>query len=138
MKNNFCDWSPRKRREFKEEETKVQGSKEKGKQREQRLDRAEKEEVVKEQVSQTSFSHISINSLTILTVLTALESPLKDLSIDTSHVSRQSMMAKILGRSTGNLLNHQYLRNCHDLSFAFRYQRSPLHTSQNEFKTAPM
>ena len=39
-------------------------------------------------VSQTSFSHISINSLTILTVLTAMESPQKDLSIDASHVSR--------------------------------------------------
>ena len=35
------------------------------------------------------------------------------------------------------LLNHQYLGNRHDLSFAFRHQRSPLHTAQNEPKTAP-
>jgi len=53
-------------------------------------------------LSQTSFGHISINSLSILTVSTATESPWKDLSIDTSHISRQSIMAKILGRSTGN------------------------------------
>ena len=32
----------------------------------------------------------------------APKSPLKDLSIDTSHVSKQSVMAEILGRSTGN------------------------------------
>ena len=32
----------------------------------------------------------------------ATESPWKDLLIDTSHVSKQSVMAKILGRSTGN------------------------------------
>ena len=51
---------------------------------------------------QTSFSHISINSSSILTVSMAMESPWKDLSIDTSHVSRQSIMAEILGRSTGN------------------------------------
>jgi len=55
------------------------------------------------EVSQTSFSHISINSLTIHTVLMAPKSPWKDLSIDTSHVSKQSIMAKILGRSTGNI-----------------------------------
>ena len=38
----------------------------------------------------------------ILTVSMATESPWKDLSIDTSHVSKQSVLAKILGRSTGN------------------------------------
>ena len=53
-------------------------------------------------LSQTSFGHISINSPSILTVLMATESPWKDLSIGTSHVSRRSVMAKILGRSTGN------------------------------------
>ena len=53
-------------------------------------------------LSQTSFSHISISSSTIPTVSTAPESPWKDLSIDTSHVSKQSVMAEILGRSTGN------------------------------------
>jgi len=40
--------------------------------------------------------------LTILTVSMATESPQKDLSINTSHVSRQSIMAEISGRSTGN------------------------------------
>jgi len=59
-------------------------------------------------VSQTSFGHISINSLTILTVLMALESPQEDLSIDTSHVSRQSILAKILGRSTDNYYSTVY------------------------------
>ena len=53
-------------------------------------------------VSQTSFGHISINSPSILTVSMATESPWKDLSIGTSYVSRQSIMAEILGRSTGN------------------------------------
>ena len=53
-------------------------------------------------MSQTSFRHISINSSMILTVLMATESPWKDLSIDTSHVSKQSVLAEILGRSTGN------------------------------------
>jgi len=53
-------------------------------------------------MSQTLFDHISINSSTILTVLKAMESPQKDLLIDTSHVSRQSILAKILSRSTGN------------------------------------
>jgi len=53
-------------------------------------------------LSQTSFSHISTNSSTILTVLMATESPWKDLSIDTSHTSKRSVLAKILGRSTGN------------------------------------
>ena len=51
---------------------------------------------------QTSFGHISINSLTILMVSMAPKSPWKDLSIDTSHVLRQSIMVEILGRSTGN------------------------------------
>jgi len=54
------------------------------------------------QLSQTSFSHISTNSSTILTVSMAMESPWKDLLIDTSHASKQSVLAKILGRSTGN------------------------------------
>ena len=53
-------------------------------------------------LSQTSFGHISINSSLILMVSMATESPWKDLSINTSHVSRQSIMAKILDRSTGN------------------------------------
>ena len=53
-------------------------------------------------MSQTSFGHISINSSSILTVSMATKSPWKDLSIDTSHVSRRSIMAEILGRSTGN------------------------------------
>ena len=53
-------------------------------------------------MSQTSFGHISINSSTILTVLKATESPQKDLSIDTSHVLRRSILAEILSRSTGN------------------------------------
>ena len=53
-------------------------------------------------LSQTSFGHISINSPSILTFSMATESPWKDLSIDTSHVSRRSVMAEILGRSTGN------------------------------------
>jgi len=38
----------------------------------------------------------------IPTVLTALESPRKDLSIDASHVSRQSILAEISGKSVGN------------------------------------
>ena len=53
-------------------------------------------------LSQTSFGHISIKSPSILTVSMATESPWKDLLISTSHVSRQSVMAEILGRSTGN------------------------------------
>jgi len=55
-------------------------------------------------LSQTSFSHISINSSMIPTVLMATESPQKDLLINASHVSGQSVLAKILSRSTGN--NH--------------------------------
>jgi len=58
-------------------------------------------------VSQTSFSHISINSSTILMVSTATESPQKDLLVNASYVSRQSILAEILSRSTGN---------CHDLA----------------------
>jgi len=54
------------------------------------------------ELSQTSFGHISINSPSILTVSMATESPWKDLSIGTSHVSRRSIMTEILGRSTGN------------------------------------
>ena len=53
-------------------------------------------------LSQTSFGYISINSSTILIVSTATESPWKDLLIDTSHVLKQSVLAEILGRSTGN------------------------------------
>jgi len=53
-------------------------------------------------LSQTSFSHISINSSTILTVSKATKSPQKDLLIDVSHVSRQSILTEILSRSTGN------------------------------------
>jgi len=53
-------------------------------------------------LSQTSFDHISINSLTILIVSKAIESPQKDLSINASHASRQSIMTKILSRLTGN------------------------------------
>ena len=59
-------------------------------------------------MSQTSFDHISINSLTILMVLIAPKSPWKDLSIDISHISRQSIMAKILGRLTDNYYGTVY------------------------------
>jgi len=51
---------------------------------------------------QTSFSHISINSSTIPTVSMAMESPWKDLLIDTSHILRQSVLVEILSRSIGN------------------------------------
>ena len=54
------------------------------------------------EVSQTSFSYIFINSLMILTVLKAPESPWKKILINTSHISKQSIIAEILGRSTGN------------------------------------
>ena len=47
-------------------------------------------------MSQTLFSHISINSLTILIVSKAMESSQKDLLINASHVSRQSILANIL------------------------------------------
>ena len=53
-------------------------------------------------MSQTLFGHISINSLTILTVLTVPKSPWKNLLINISYVSRQSVLAKILSRSVGN------------------------------------
>ena len=53
-------------------------------------------------MSQTSFGHISTNSSKILMVLTATESPWKDLSIGTSHASKRSVLAEILGKSTGN------------------------------------
>jgi len=59
-------------------------------------------------LSQTSFSHISTNSLMILMVLMATESPWKDLSINTSHVSKRSVLAEILGRSTGNYYGTVY------------------------------
>ena len=54
------------------------------------------------EVSQTSFGHISTNSSTILTVSTATESPWEDLLIGTSHALKRSVLAEILGRSTGN------------------------------------
>jgi len=38
----------------------------------------------------------------ILTVLTATESPWKNLSINTSNVLKQSVLVEILGRSTSN------------------------------------
>jgi len=57
---------------------------------------------------QTSFGHISTNSSTILTVLMATESPWKDLSICTSHALKQSVLAEILGRSTGNYYGTVY------------------------------
>jgi len=41
----------------------------------------------------------------ILMVLTATKSPSKDFSIDVSHILRQSILAKISGRSTGNCYN---------------------------------
>jgi len=53
-------------------------------------------------MSQTSFGHISTNSSTILMVIMATESPQKDLLIDVSHILRQSILTKILSRSTGN------------------------------------
>ena len=46
--------------------------------------------------------HLAINSLTILTVSKATESPQKDLLINASHISRRSILADILSRSTGN------------------------------------
>jgi len=59
-------------------------------------------------ISQTSFGHISINSSTVLMVLIAMESPQKDLSIYTSHILRQSILAEISGRSTGNYYGTVY------------------------------
>jgi len=53
-------------------------------------------------MSQTSFGYISTNSLTILMVSMAMESPWKDLFIDTSHTLKRLVLAEILGRSTGN------------------------------------
>ena len=43
----------------------------------------------------------------------------------------------VLPSHDNRLLNRQYLRNRHDLSFAFGHQRSPLYTAQNEPKTVP-
>jgi len=51
---------------------------------------------------QTSFGHISINSSTILMVSKTMEISQGDLLIDASHVSRQSILAEILSRSTSN------------------------------------
>ena len=53
-------------------------------------------------VSQTSFGHISISSSMIPMILMVPESPWKYFSIDTSHISKRSVMAEILGRSTSN------------------------------------
>ena len=59
-------------------------------------------------ISQTSFSYIFINSSTILIVSRAPKSPWKDLLINTSHVSKQSIVAEILGRSTSNYYSTVY------------------------------
>jgi len=59
-----------------------------------------------QKLSQTSFGYISINSLMILMVSKAMESPQKDLSINASHVLRQSILAKILSRLTSNCKGH--------------------------------
>jgi len=53
-------------------------------------------------VLQTSFKLIFTNLSMIFTVLTAPESSWKDLLINTSHISRQSIFAKILGKSVDN------------------------------------
>ena len=66
------------------------------------LTKDQKKSFKKEKLSQTSFGHISINSLMILMVLMATERPQRDLSIDTSNVSKRSVLAEILGRSTSN------------------------------------
>ena len=59
-------------------------------------------------LSQTSFGYISIKSSTIPMVLIAPKSSWKDLSIDTSYVLKQSIVAEILGRSTGNYYSTVY------------------------------
>ena len=59
-------------------------------------------------LSQTLFRSISTNSLTILMVLTAMESPWKDLLIDASYVLRQSILTKISDRLTGNYYSTIY------------------------------
>jgi len=59
-------------------------------------------------VSQTSFSYISTNSLTILTVSMSTKSPWKDLLINTSYISKRSIITEILGRSTGNYYSTVY------------------------------
>jgi len=64
--------------------------------------------VMLDKVSQTSFGHIFISSSTIPTVSMAPKSPWKDLLINTSHVLKQSVMAEILGRSTGNYYGTVY------------------------------
>jgi len=53
-------------------------------------------------MSQTLFSHISINSSMIFIFSMATKQSWKDLLINTSHVSRQSILAEISGKSTGN------------------------------------
>jgi len=53
-------------------------------------------------MSQTSLGYISINSSTILMVSMTTKSPPEGLEIDNSHISRQLILAEILGRSTGN------------------------------------
>ena len=53
-------------------------------------------------MSQTSFDYISTNFLTILMVSMVLESPKKEILINTSHILRQSILAKLLSKSVGN------------------------------------
>jgi len=53
-------------------------------------------------MSQTSFSHILINSSMFFTILTTPKSSYKDLLINTSHVSRRSILAKLLRKSVDN------------------------------------
>ena len=96
-------------------------------------------------LSQTSFSHISINYLTILTVSMATESPWKDLSIDTSHISKQSILAEILGRSTGNYHStvtnfiqpylHQFFDDSHSLNGYRKPLKRPFNRYQSHLKT---
>jgi len=59
----------------------------------------------KNRVLQTSFGHIFINSLIILMVLIGIESPLL---INTSHISRQLVLAEILSRSIDNYYSTVY------------------------------
>jgi len=59
-------------------------------------------------MSQTLFGHISINTSTISTVSMATKIPIKDLSINTSHVLRQSILAKLLSKSVGNYYGTTY------------------------------
>jgi len=59
-------------------------------------------------ISQTSFGHISIDSSMILMGLMAMESSQKDLLINANHILRQSILAEILDRSTGNYYGTVY------------------------------